>query len=120
MSDILSASKDRLKEVGLVTPSLAQATAINNLSNPESIAKRTLSVISAKELPRLNLLMALSDLTGYEWIKKSYDNELECRASMNRKGTRGRDDLVKICQGQEESKGALDSFKEKISSFFKA
>lgn len=116
----MSAKDGRLAELGLITPQLAQAQAIENLSNPKGVANRTLSVLTIKDLPRINLLMALYDVTGYDWVKNSYENELHARSSLNRKGVRGRDDLVAICKSQDEQKGALDSFKEKITSFFRS
>ena len=111
---------DRLRELGLVTPQLAQAKAIDNLSQPQGKANRTLTVLNIKELPRFNLIMGLYDLTGWKWIEQVATNEFDMRASLNRKkgSLRGRDDVVNVCQPKEEPQGALASFKEGITNFF--
>lgn len=109
---------ERLKELGMVTPQLSKAKAIDNLSDPKGEASRTLTVVTTKEIPRMNLFGAIYDLTGYTWINKSMTNELHLRSSLSRRGKRGRDDLVNVALDKVEEKGALASFKEKISSFF--
>lgn len=113
---------DRLRELGLVTPQLAQAKAIDNLSQPKGKANRTLTVLNIKDIPRLNLLLGIFDLTGWAWIENVAHNEFDVRCSVQRKrGTvRGRDDVVNVCQPKEEPQGALASFKENITSFFRS
>lgn len=111
---------DRLRELGLVTPQLAQAKAVDNLSNPKGVANRTLTVLTVKDLPRFNLIHAIYDLTGWNWVDKVANNEFNDRCSIDRKGVRGRDDLVAVCQPKDEPKGALESFKENITSFFRS
>jgi hypothetical protein len=114
------ANDDRLQELGITSPSLSVARGIDHLSTPKGSAKRVLSVVTKQELTRFNLFYALAGLTGWKWLEDGVDNELELRASLARKGVRGRDDIVKIAQQQEEHKGALDSFREKIKSFFES
>jgi hypothetical protein len=109
---------DRLRELGITNPSLSVAKGIDHLSIPKGAAVRTLSVVTKNDLPRVNLFYAVSNLTGWKWTEKSIERELEARASMARKGKRGRDDIVTIAQNQEEHKGALDTFRDKIKSFF--
>lgn len=114
----MSINDDRLQELGLTSPQMAKGQAIGHLSRPKDEALKTLSVITAKDLPRLNFLDALYDACGYNFVKKSVDNESLRRSSMNRKGVRGRDDLVKVSIDNEQKQGALASFKENIKSFF--
>jgi hypothetical protein len=114
----MSMQDERLKELGMVTPQLSKAKAIDNLSTPQDKAAMTLSVLTTKDLPRFNLIFAINDMVHYEWLKNSVYNELLLRASTNRKGKRGRDDLVNVSMDKVEDKGALASFKERISSFF--
>lgn len=116
----LVSSDDRLRELGLVTPQLAQAKAVDNLSMPSGVANQTLSVLSVKDLNRFNMIHALAELTGWGWVRKIAVDELNDRCSVARKGVRGRDDLVTVAQGGKESKGALESFKENITSFFRS
>ncbi len=113
-------SDDRLRELGLVTPQLSQAKAIDNLSQPVGKANRTLTVLTTKDLPRFNIIFAIHDLTGWDWVRDAANNELDMRASVARKGKRGRDDLVNVCQPKDQPKGALETFKENITSFFRS
>lgn len=110
----------KLEEIGLVSPQLAEAKAIDNLSNPKGVTNKTLSNISMKDIPRINLITGIYHAVGWKWVNDIIDDELQVRCSANRKGTRGRDDLVTICMNQEENKGVLDNMKEKISSFFRS
>jgi hypothetical protein len=116
----MSIEDDRLRELGLVTPQLAQAKAIDNLSMPKGKANRTLTVLNIKDVPRLNILLGIFDLTGWKWVENVANNEFDLRCSVKRKGMRGRDDVVNVCQPKEESKGVLESFKENITSFFRS
>lgn len=118
----MSVEDDRLRELGLVTPQLSQAKAIDNLSMPKGKANRTLSVLGMGDLPRFNLLFGLFDLTGWKWMEAVATNELDLRDSLNRKknSLRGRDDIVNVCQPKEPPKGVLESFKENITSFFRS
>jgi hypothetical protein len=111
---------DRLRELGLVTPQLAQAKAVDNLSMPKDVANETLSVLEPKDLVRFDLIDALYNLTKYDWIHDIAKNELNKRCSLRRKGVRGRDDIVNVVQGSQQAKGALESFKENITSFFRS
>lgn len=115
----MSVTDDRLQELGLTSPQMAKGQAIGHLSKPKDEANKTLSVITTQELPRMNYLDALYDATGYKWIKKAVNNESLRRSSLARKGTRGRDDLVKVSlDNPQTQQGALASFKENVKSFF--
>lgn len=104
----------------MVTPQLAEAKAIEALSNPKGKANKILSVLSDRDLSHMAYVFAITDATNYQWLANVAENELDLRCSLNRKGNRARDDLVKITQGREEAKGALSSFKNSIQSFFQS
>lgn len=113
-------NEDRLTELGVSTPQMAQAQAINHLSNPSGKASRTMSVLDKSDLPRFQLIFTLASALGYGWLKEMGDIELDCRASLKRKGRRGRDDIVDVSRpaGLDEQKGALASFRDSIQNFF--
>lgn len=111
---------DRLKELGMTTPQLSKAKAIDACSVPEGIAAKTMSNLDKSDLDKLDLMDALYEFTGYKFLKAAQNNILHEKISVKRKGVRGRDDTVRVAADQQESKGALDSFKDSVSNFFKA
>lgn len=128
-------SKEEIfEEVGIQSTEFSIAKSIDKLSNPKGRASKILSNLTSRQVPRLTYQYALSDALSveipkkeneketenpYEWIKVLTEHELDLRSSVNRRGTRGRDDLVKISQTQaQEQRGVLASFKEKIQDFF--
>lgn len=95
----LSEKKDRFKDIAVVTPDLARAKAVTNLSMGGDLTYSSVRVLSnlnsAKEVRQYGARFLIAEKLPFFFghLEKDVVRELEMRASLKRKGVRGRDDV---------------------------
>ena len=106
--------EDKLKELGIVSPELSVAKAIDRLSTSDRI-KMMSSLKSRLEVRQLSMMYSFAEELGWGWLSAVADNMLQLYVSCD-KG-RGRKDIVTVVKQPAIPSGG--GITDKIKSFVK-
>lgn len=112
----MSATEDKLKELGIASPQLSIAKAIEHLSSKERI--KMLSVLrKEKMVSQLEMMYDMGTRFKWGFLNEGADNRLQLFCSL--KGLRAQQ-IVDVVKQPSEKIGVAGQLKEKISSFIKS
>jgi len=107
-------SEDDLREIGIATPEMSIAKAIERLSSVDRI--KIMSVLkSDSDVRRLSLMYDVGETLGFAWLPRTANNILMLNCSLD-KG-RARRDIVDVVKQPAGGGGMLANMREKLGSF---